>query len=547
MARVSSDEQAKGYSLDVQIDSLTNHCQRNDIAIVHSFKEDFSAKTFDRPAFKLFLKFAKANKGKIDLLLFTSWDRFSRNIAEAYEMIGILKKLGIQPCAIEQPLDMAVPENKAMLAFYLALPEIENDRRSIKVLGGIRGALKKGRWVNCAPRGYKNVRDENNKPIIIPSESADSVRFAFEETVKGLSQTEIGIELLKQGKGIKKSMLSEILRNPVYMGKIPFPAENGEAAYLIDGIHEPLISEDTFYKVQEILNGNVKKRNRPIITTKRNELPLRGVLKCSNCEGLMTGSPSRSRSGKQYFYYHCNTCKKTRFRSDEANEKMEAVLDCFTPSEDIITLYREMLKEALGQKAKKSAAQKSSLTDKLKTLENRLANLQDMLADKQISVSEYQNLKSKYEVQLVEVKSDMTDVNGSGKEMDVAIEKGIAQLKNLSQHYSEISLERKTRLLGSIFPEKFVFENSKYRTTNLCSAILLYLHIDKGLREKKTGQLSEFLELSGSVPRTGIEPVRHYYHRFLRPTRLPIPPPGHFNFGGPKVGLFYDLRKLCEI
>ena len=47
MARVSSDEQAKGYSLDVQIDSLTNHCQRNDIAIVHSFKEDFSAKTFD--------------------------------------------------------------------------------------------------------------------------------------------------------------------------------------------------------------------------------------------------------------------------------------------------------------------------------------------------------------------------------------------------------------------------------------------------------------------------------------------------------------------
>ncbi|MBK6399575.1 MAG: recombinase family protein [Bacteroidetes bacterium] len=50
MARVSSDEQAKGYSLDVQIDSLTNHCQRNDIAIVHSFKEDFSAKrSTDRP------------------------------------------------------------------------------------------------------------------------------------------------------------------------------------------------------------------------------------------------------------------------------------------------------------------------------------------------------------------------------------------------------------------------------------------------------------------------------------------------------------------
>ena len=27
------------------------------------------------------------------------------------------------------------------------------------------------------------------------------------------------------------------------------------------------------------------------------------------------------------------------------------------------------------------------------------------------------------------------------------------------------------------------------------------------------------------VPRAGIEPARYHYHWFLRPTRLPIPPP----------------------
>ena len=229
------------------------------------------------------------------------------------------------------------------------------------------------------------------------------------------------------------------------------------------------------------------------------ELPLRGLLKCSNCDGSMTGSPSRSRSGKKYFYYHCNICKKTRFRSDEANEKMESVLNCLTPSEDIITLYREMLIDALGQKTKKTTVQLTSLKDKLNTLQTRLLNLQDMFADKQISVSEYQNLKSKYEVQLVEVKSEMTDINGNGKNIEQLIENGIKQLSQLNKLYSEVSLERKSRLLGSIFPEKFFFENKKYRTTNLNQAILLYLNIDKGLREKKTGQLSEFLELSGSV------------------------------------------------
>src|ERR1700740_566026 len=97
MARVSGEEQARGYSLDVQVDNLTKYCERNAIHIVYIFKEDHSAKSFDRPDFKKFLTFLKSNKNQVDLLLFTSWDRFSRNTAEAYEVIAKLKKLGVQP------------------------------------------------------------------------------------------------------------------------------------------------------------------------------------------------------------------------------------------------------------------------------------------------------------------------------------------------------------------------------------------------------------------------------------------------------------------
>ena len=34
-------------------------------------------------------------------------------------------------------------------------------------------------------------------------------------------------------------------------------------------------------------------------------------------------------------------------------------------------------------------------------------------------------------------------------------------------------------------------------------------------------------EVPSFVPRAGIEPARVLPHRFLRPTRLPIPPPRH--------------------
>jgi site-specific DNA recombinase len=73
----------------------------------------------------------RKEKKQIDFVLFTKWDRFSRNTGDAYQMISLLRKLGVEPQAIEQPLDISIPENKMMLAFYLAAPEVENDRRTL--------------------------------------------------------------------------------------------------------------------------------------------------------------------------------------------------------------------------------------------------------------------------------------------------------------------------------------------------------------------------------------------------------------------------------
>jgi DNA invertase Pin-like site-specific DNA recombinase len=116
MCRVSSDEQAKGYSLDVQFEQLTRYCERNNLLIVKHYREDHSAKNFNRPQFQSFLEYVKKNKGAVDVLLITSWDRFSRNLTDSLVMLRTLEKYGVQVQAIEQPIDMKIPENKAMLA-----------------------------------------------------------------------------------------------------------------------------------------------------------------------------------------------------------------------------------------------------------------------------------------------------------------------------------------------------------------------------------------------------------------------------------------------
>lgn len=73
-------------------------------------------------------QYIKANHKNIDALLFIKWDRFSRNLEFALTEMRFLEYLDIDVECMEQPLDLSVPENLAILATYLAFPEIENKK-----------------------------------------------------------------------------------------------------------------------------------------------------------------------------------------------------------------------------------------------------------------------------------------------------------------------------------------------------------------------------------------------------------------------------------
>jgi site-specific DNA recombinase len=83
--RVSTDEQAdKGYSQRNQEERLVRYCETNNITVRRIIFEDHSAKTFIRPEWQKHLALLKQLKNKSTLILFTKWDRFSRNVPDAY-------------------------------------------------------------------------------------------------------------------------------------------------------------------------------------------------------------------------------------------------------------------------------------------------------------------------------------------------------------------------------------------------------------------------------------------------------------------------------
>jgi site-specific DNA recombinase len=203
--RVSTDEQKrKGYSLPEQEDRLLRYCEQNNIEVKGIYRENYSAKNFNRPEWsKLLLVLKNRKKKDQENVLFIKWDRFSRNIEFAYQMIGILRSNNVQAMAIDQPIDFKIPESTVMLAVYLAVPESENTRRALNTLTGMRRARKAGRCVSSAPKGYQNLSYPDGRKYIAPKQpEADLMQWVFTELATGNYNAE-QVRKLAYSKGLK--------------------------------------------------------------------------------------------------------------------------------------------------------------------------------------------------------------------------------------------------------------------------------------------------------------------------------------------------------
>lgn len=505
--RVSTDEQADGFSLSYQEERLRKYCALNNIEVAAFYKEDHSAKTFERPEFKKLLAFLKSNKHSADLLLFLKWDRFSRNAADAYGMISQLNKLGVEPQAIEQPLDMNIPEHKFMLAIYLAAPEVENDRRSLNISDGIHKAMKEGRWMGPAPVGYKRSRDENNKACIIPSEKASLVQWVFEEMATGLHHID-HLRMLAHKKGLKtkRSAFHEMFRNPAYIGKIRVPAYKVDPAMIVEAKHEPIIATKLFYDVQDILEGKRKKNNQPAKHTQREELPLRGFLTCPRCNRILTGSGSKGNGGR-YFYYHCRTGCKERFLAADANASFYGQLTAIANNEKLFKSMELILKEANQTDGQDKATAFKKLKQELEVYQKRLENAQLLMLDGGIDAADYRNIKSRIEPEIERLARQIASFEQKDPEEEKINEYGFFFLRHLNVLIDFATPEEKFQFLGSTFPEKFHFKDGKVRTNSDNAIVKALFTPDAAFTKIKNGSETLFSLPSGGVENTGVEPV----------------------------------------
>ncbi|AZJ33996.1 recombinase family protein [Tenacibaculum singaporense] len=514
ISRVSTtDQKDNGYSLLQQKDLLYEYCNKHSINVVKYLEEDYTGTTLERPQIKKLRQLIKTNQ--VDLVLFHKWDRFSRKTSQGLVEIENIQSKGVEINAIAEYIDFKVPQQRMMLFMYLGLGEVENAVRSQRTKNGIIGALKEGRHVNKAPIGYINGKDPNNpsKPLIQPCpEKAPLIEAIFKEYATGLySQESLRKKYHKLGINRTKSQFSNLLSNIKYAGKIMVPENNGDPMKIIDALHEAIIDPVTFHKVQQIKNNKANARINTKKSSKHEEqLPLRGgVLKCAKCGNNLTGSPSKSRNGNYHYYYHCNARKGCgeRFKVELAHTELEKILTSLKPPTEVVELFKEILVDEY----KSNQSNRLNTVKKLKKLktqiEEKLDNLTEKFIDDSIDKETYNRLKNKYNNQINDLIIDIDEHSDYQKDINLYVDFGVQLLTSLNKFYKKATTEIKRKIIGSIFSEKLVFEDKKYRTAKLNDAVAVIFNNNKELEISVNKKRHAISNVSYSVAGTGLEPV----------------------------------------
>ena len=477
-SRVSTDEQAdRGYSLRDQESRLREYCRRTGIEVVEHFQDDASAKTFDRPTFQKLLRFVQANRNAVDELLVVKWDRFSRDATGALGMMRTLEGLGVNVQAIEQPIDRHVPEQLMMLAIYVAAPEVENRRRSLSVTAGMRRAMKEGRWVSNAPTGYRNKRDESGKAIIVPNEKAPFVRMAFELLADNpqMPIDEAMRRVHKEAKreGVKlnigRSHFHRMLRMDVYAGLIRVPAWRNEPEEVVQGIHEALVSESVFRRVQERFEKPKEGRKWKLVP----ELHMRGHLLCPHCSEPLTGSGSKGNGGK-YFYYHCHRCKGLRVRAEATHEAFAEYLRSVQLPREARDLYKDVIASRTKDEKEWHQKRSATLQARIKELEEKLFSVDEAYIENRIEADSYARMKERYASELRQARGELAEMQTLSTGFAEKLEFALLVLSDLPRIYDRAPVQQRREMLVRIWPDHLTFDGERFRTNPETDLIALF-------------------------------------------------------------------------
>lgn len=407
-ARVSSKEQEEeGFSIPAQLRLLREYAQKHGLLVEREFTEAETAKVAGRKSFDLMLRYLKEKPGTA--ILVEKTDRLYRNFADFVKVdeLGAILHF-VKESQVIRPDSHS--SEKLMHSIKVCMAKNYVDNLSEEIRKGMKEKALQGIYPSHAPLGYKNQFVQGKKSIVPDPQRAPIITRLFEEfaagaiSMRGLtSAAEKAGLTTKRGNKLCKSQLHRLIRNEVYIGRVPW---NG---VVFEGNHEPLVDSDIFFKVQEILSGRTSRRGYGTVP-----IALRGLVTCSRCGCLLAGEIKKGK----YVYYHCcgrqTGCTTPYVREEILVDLFAQELESIAVPIDVIDQIERHLQDRQLNDEQSGMRRRATMRQDVARLQKCLASLYEDKVAGEVSFDTYRTLRLKFETDLAAaeeaLRSETTEV-----------------------------------------------------------------------------------------------------------------------------------------
>lgn len=342
-------------------------------------------------------------------------------------------------------------------------------------------SAKKGFYLGSnAPYGYNKIwimDGKRKRPSLeINEQEAEVVRMIFDMYLnQGIGVQAIANKLGKMGivarngMPFSRSTARDVLRNEHLMGKVVWKRrpitkiveqseiitkrDVNEERLIFDGMHPAIISEEMFYKAQEITNSAPKVN---IDFTLKN--PLSTIMYCE-CGNIMTLNGSKVRKPRYRCKYH-TLCKNASIETDEV---IEAVCKAI---EDEIENFEVRLNQSEKDEQKRKTSEIKVVERRIAECENKEVSLWEKYTDEGMPKRIFDQLleknTSEKERLLNELKSlkDTINIHSKCEDAITSLSEALAALRN-----REASAEKQNALLKACIDKITYSRESPVRVT----------------------------------------------------------------------------------
>lgn len=474
-ARVSTQEQEQGHSIDAQIAKLREYSKRNNLEIIKEFEVVESSTRGERPEFYKMIEFVESQKGQVALVC-DKVDRLQRSFTE----LPVLDKLRKQNKLVLHFLDIGKLDgdsNSQQISFYqmsVVMANAYTNAISDNVKRSILHKLNNGECIQKAPLGYLNIRDENDRSDLIVDKSR---ALLIQELFKMYSTGTVSLGDLSKfakengftnnffkggaAKTLSKNVISVILKNPFYYGEMYVKKYDKYYPHK----YETLISKALYDECQRVTLIRSRANNRiQAIQSSKKEFIFRSLIKCAVTGRTVSSDRKEAKTNKNTYLITWNPKNPAKKLYVPENDILQEVAKVFKA----LAIPDKILEEITVRLQQSHVAEKEYHSHKIEKLrkeedviQGKINRLLDLYLEKAVTEEVFTSKNTGLEQELIKNRVEREMHEGADETFKNTLITSFRLANKASQLFESSKTSEKRELIN------FVFSNLKLRGAKL--------------------------------------------------------------------------------